>query len=805
VNTILQDIVSGIKTLSRQPRFTIVAVLTLALGIGATVAVFTVVNTVLLRRLPYADPQRLFVIRLDMPGSEGHPGISAPEAIEFRDKSTRIEGLAAVTPVAASLTSAGNMETVTAGSISTNLFTVLGIQPVLGRNLSLSEDMGKASVLNVLISYELWQRRFGGASDVLSRRIEVNNLDLGIAGVMPPRFSVYLGPDTPMPSQVDIWFPNEISGLPTAHETRTVGRLKPGVTLAQAQAEIDGIAARMIREDPQSYGTGDHAFRLVSLHDDIVNHARPAVLALFGAVSFVLLIACANVANLLLARCTVREREWSIRLALGAGSTRIVRQLLIEGFLLSGFGALLGLMLATWGLDLLIALTPINLPRHNDIGVDSTVLVFVLGVSMLSGIGFSLAPAIQLLRHDISSGLKAGGRTITGGDRPRLRTALIAMEVALSFLLLVGAGLMIRTFANLRNLHLGFSTERVLALEMEISGRDFPDVQRRLEFYRTALEKVSTIQGVESASAINQLPLGEWQFTESYALDPSGFARTAESRTVMPGVFKTLGIPMLAGRDFRDDDTATLRPLVIVDERLAAGAWGVEQAVGKQILLRPNRRNSQWAEVIGVVRHVRLEQLRGEGGAQIYLPHHLFPVFGMTVTVRTALAPAVLAPTLRKELESLGGKRPVHRVVTLEEHVARASADTRFELTLLASFGLIALMLCVVGVYGVISYAVSRRTVEIGVRMALGARAGDVIRLITRDVSRPVGIGLGLGIVLAFGLTRFLGNMLFGVPPTDASTFAFVIALVAIAAAAASYIPTRTALRTDPTVALRRE
>src|SRR5688572_7130201 len=362
VNTILQDIVSGIKTLSRQPRFTLVAALTLALGIGATVAIFTVVNTVLLRPLPYNDPQGLFVIRLDMPESKGHPGIAAPEAIEFRDKSTLIDGLAAVTPVMASLTSAGNMERVTAGSISTNLFTVLGVRPVLGRNLSLSEDMGKASVLNVLISYELWQRRFGGVSDVLSRRIEVNNLDLGIAGVMPPRFSVYLGPDTPMPSQIDIWFPNDISGLRTEHQTRTVGRLKPGVTIAQAQAEIDGIAARMIGEYPQAYVAGDYAFRLVSLHDDIVNRARSPVLALFGAVSFVLLIACANVANLLLARCTVREREWAIRLALGAGGTRIVRQLLIEGFLRSVVGALLGLMLATWGLDLLIALTPINLP-----------------------------------------------------------------------------------------------------------------------------------------------------------------------------------------------------------------------------------------------------------------------------------------------------------------------------------------------------------------------------------------------------------------------------------------------------------
>jgi putative ABC transport system permease protein len=802
-----QDLRYGARVLWKSPTFTLVAVVALALGIGANSAIFSVVNAVLLRPLPYAEPERLVMV-WEENAKAGYPRDtpSAGNFIDWREQSQVFEGMAALAEQSFNLTGAGEPERIAGQRVSAGLFPLLGVEPQSGRALLPEEDQpGRDRV--VVLSHGLWQRRFGSDPSLVGRSISLNGESYAVAGVMPPGFQF---PDRETQLWVPIAFSSEEAANRGRHYLSVVARMKHGVTLRQAQGEMDAIAARLREQHPDE--NRDLGATVTTLHEHVAGEIKPALLVLLGAVGFVLLVACANVANLLLARAAARQKEIAVRVALGASRLRLVRQFLTESVLLGALGGGAGLLLSVWGVGLLKTFIPEDISQAAQVSVDARVLGFTAAVSLLTGLVFGLAPAAQASRFNLNETLKEGGRDSAAGARGnRLRNLLVVTEVALALVLLVGAGLLVNSFLRLRGVDPGFRTDNLLKMTVLPAEQKYPDRARRAVFYTELLNRVKTLPGVQSAAVTTSLPLTATGDSQGFSVegrpDPPGERRPAVvTRVVSPDYFATLGIPVLRGRGFDDQqDRAGVAPSILINEAMARRYWPGEDPLGKRITMGTPE-SGPWMPVVGVVRDVRQFELESEPKPQVYLSYLQAGIFRpKQLVVRTSVEPRGLAASVRGAVWSVDKDQPVSDISTMEEVVSESLARQRFSVLLLGVFAGLALLLAAVGIYGVMSYTVEQRRHEIGIRMALGAQAGDVLRLAVGQGLKLVLWGVLLGLCAALALTRLMSSLLYGVSATDPATFAAISLLLVCAGLLASYIPARRATKVDPLTALRYE
>src|SRR5262245_739937 len=809
-----QDLRYGARMLLKSANYTLIAVITLGLGIGADTAIFSVVNAVLLNPLPYAEPERMTLVwtKLEKIGLTQN-WVSEPEVLDFRQQSKLFESFGVVSGGSFSLTGAGEPEQLNGARVSTNLFSLLGVKMKIGRDFDPEEEKPGATRVAIL-SHRFWQRRFGGEQAVIGRTIYLNGAATTVVGVLPAHFALLLPAEAHIPKDLDIWAPYAVDYAKQPrydHGMTVIGRLKHGVTVAQVQSEMDAIAARL---DTTYYKNFGFAVKVVSMHGDIVKRTRPALLALMGAVGFVLLIACANVANLLLARAAAREKEIAVRAALGAGRRRVVRQLLTESVLLSLPGGLCGLLFAVWGMDVLTKLIPPDLPRVEEIKINGWVLLFTLSLTVLTGMLFGLAPALQSAKTNLTDSLKEGGRSMAGGARHRLRNAIVVGEVALSLVLLIGAGLVMRSFWRLMKVDPGFDSRHVLAMDLSLPESKYADDAAPEAFYRQLREKVRALPGVEAAAAISHLPLS--QTYSSGTMTFEGVSANAErgalasfevdQRVIMPDYFKVMKTPLLAGRFFTEQDGAGRPRVVIIDETLQRRLWPNASPLGKRLTYGYFTNNPEgWFEIVGVVKHIRHHRLDADVREQVYFPHAQRPFKQMTLAIRGASDPLDQAPAVRQAIRSLDPDQPVYRIRAMDSLVANALAPARFTFMLLTIFAGVAGVLAMVGIYSVMAYVVTLRTHEIGIRIALGAQARDMLNLVIRQGMTLASTGMALGLLASVGLQRVMKGLLYGVSATDPTTFIVISLLLTSATLMACYIPARRATKVDPVVALRGE
>ncbi|HWO02379.1 MAG TPA: ABC transporter permease [Blastocatellia bacterium] len=818
METFLQDLRYGSRMLLKRPGFTAVAVLALALGIGANSAIFSVVNGVVLRALPYRDPDRLMMVWSVWPLLQAQAGtrefpVSAADFTDWRDQNQVFEQIAAFNSQPFNLTGTGDPEFVGGVSSSASLFRLLGVEARLGRTFLSEEDQPGAGHV-VVISHGLWQRRFGSDPQILGQKLTLNDEPYTVVGVMPPGFQFPRKGEMPagyqFPRQADLytpltWTPNQISNR-DRNFLAVVARLKPGVAVAQAQSDMDSIAERGKQEYPQY--NAHKEISIVPLHQQVIGKVRTALLVLLGAVGFVLLIACANVANLLLARAASRQKEIAIRTALGASRPRVIRQLLTESVLLSLIGGTLGLLLAVWGIDLLLAISPSNLPRVDAVSVDGRVFGFTLAISLLTGILFGLVPAIQASKPDAAEALKEGGRASSIGHN-RFRGALVVSEVALSLVLLIGAGLMIRSFVQLLHSSPGLNPDNVLTLDVGLPRTKYTGPQQAA-FFQQVIERMKTLPGVQSAGAIYPLPMSGAEEGTGFIIEGKpdrelGDRRIAGPRWVSPDYFNTMGIALLRGRELSERDGADSPQVVIINEAMAASYFPDEEPLGNRVAFDLKDNQPNWREIVGVVRDVKHSAIDTEPKPEMYFPFTQVPTFFMTLVLRTTGSPLNLVAAARSEVLAVEKTQPISNVHTMEELLSNSVAQRRFNMLLLSIFAGVALLLAAVGIYGVMSYSVAQRTHELGVRMALGARTSDVLGLIVKQGMTLALIGVGIGLAAAFALTRIMASLLYGVSATDPMTFSVIALLLASIAFVACYLPARRATRVDPMVALRYE
>ena len=811
LETLIQDLKFGARTLLKSRGFALVAVLTLAVGIGANTAIFSVVEAVLLRALPYRDADRLVVLwennlRRNRPHNVVNPG----NLLDWREQASSFEGVAGFADQRFNLTGAGEPEEVAGQAATSNLFQVLGAQAALGRTLLPGDETAGQSV--VVISHGLWQRSFGGARDVIGKTLMLDGEGATVVGVMPPDFKWFVKENSLSGKPADVWvalaLPEQLRVGRRGRYLSAVARMKPGVTVEQARGEMDTVAARLEAQYPevdQGWGAS-----VVPLREQLAGEIRPALLVILGAVGFVLLIACVNVANLLMARSAGRRKELSLRAALGAGRLRIVRQLLTESMLLAVVGGATGLLLAHWGVGALVALSPPNLLGEGQVGVNLTVLAFTLAVSLLTGVAFGVAPALEASRLNLSESLKESARGNVGvGRAGRVRAALVVAEVGLALVLLVGAGLMVRSFLRLQSVHPGFDASNLLTMRVMLPQTKYPEDGRKVEFFRRAAERLRALPGVQSASAVSALPFADLGAATSFTVvgrpaPPVGERWGTDVRVADENYFRTMNIPVVAGRTFTEQEAVEDRKVAVVNEAMVRKYFPGEDPLGKRILVNMSTQPVP-TEIVGVVGDARYDKLDGELRPMVYWtpPQLTYP--SMTLVVRTSGDPAALAPSAVREIQAVDREQPVSDVRTMESWVADSTARTRFGTLLLGAFACVALLLAAVGVYGVISYSVAQRRNEIGIRMALGARAGDVLRLVIGQGMRLVLLGVALGVVGALALTRLMSGLLYGVTANDPATFAANALLLAAVSLLACYVPARRATRVDPLTALRRE
>ena len=829
---VLTDLKYAIRSFAKRPYFTSVLLLTLALGIGSNVAIFSVADAVLFRPLPYESPGELALIWTQLPATNVDRSlVSGPDLQDYVLETTLFEGFAGAVAIAGTITGEGPPEQVMTAWATWNLFDLLGVAPLLGRGFNEDDPFpidpeafgGPNPDLppgTVMLTYGLWQRRFGSDPSVVGRTIQLGGWGSVVAGVLPPDFHIYLPADAAMPTDVDAWIvmPSNISEFSRDVPWLTVvSRLKDGVTPDQAQQEMDAVAARL-RDVHQFHANQNMQIIVAGMHGDVVSHARPALFALLGAVGFVLLIACANVANLLLVRATGRGREIAVRAALGSGRGRIIRQMLTESGVLAVGGALLGVLFAWWGTRIIAAFSPGNLPRIDDVTIDGRVLAFTAGITVLAAFVFGLAPALRAVSGNLADSLKDRGSDSGGVRGNRLRTVLVVTEVALSLVLLIGAGLMVRSFAEIRKVEPGFDAEDVLTFEAPLPLLNYISTESRANFVNELGARLSEIGGVTSVGGVAPLPLtgGELYSVGSYGRigdsDDVYQANKADFRAVLPGYFETMRIELVAGRRFvpADNEREALS-VAVVDRKLAGRVFGEEDPLGKELLLDHFNDETfslerKAVQIVGVVGNVRSQSLAAEGRETIYVPYVFTPGFlALTFTLRTNSGAAHLVPLIRDEVNALDPEVPISEIATLESYVSDAMAETRFLLALIGVFAGIALLLASLGLYGVMSYSVRQRTREIGVRVAFGAEGADVVLLVLRQaiVLTATGIIIGLGVSLA--LRPVVEGLLVGVSSTDPLTFVGIPALLLSVAALATYIPARRAAAVDPVEALRDE
>ncbi|HEX8719946.1 MAG TPA: ABC transporter permease [Pyrinomonadaceae bacterium] len=825
LGTLRQDFKYALRRVLKRPGFTAVAVITLALGIGANTAIFSVVNAILLRPLPFDHPERLLLVWQTNPGIMETAPTSLPNFFDWREQNQVFEELAAwasYTTTKFNLTGGDQPEQVQYALCSSNLFSTLGVKPSLGRAFTAKEEEPGGERV-VMVSHGLWQRRFGSDPDFAGKSITLDGNTYTVVGVLPRDFRF-----VSFPKEADVWVP---LGLDPSQHRRyvrsilflsVVGRLKPGVSPEQAQANMSNVARTLADEYPENKNLGA---KVIALEKQVVGDIRPALQVLTAAVGFVLLIACANVANLLLARAVSRQREMAVRAALGASRRRLVQQLLAESLLLSVLGGLAGLLLAFWGIRSL-ALIPYNSPSMfvpfsvtgDQVGLDGRVLGFTVLVSLLTGPIFGLVPSLQASKVDQYHTIKEGGTKGGGSARLRnMRGLLVVTEVALSVVLLIGAGLMIKSFLRLQQVDPGFDPENVLSLDIGLPRSKYPQEQQVASFYERLLEKVEALPGVKSVGAVTALPLSNNDeltdfYVEGKPAPQSGQKPLLHHRKVSPNYFRTLNVGVRKGREFTARDRQGAPPVVVINEAMARKYWPDEDPVGRRLALSTEAYqggkfdlNGAWREVVGVVADVRHAGLGEQPEPEAYVPYLQSPNRDMTLVLRTASDPTQLAGAISRETYNIDKDQPVSNVRTMSQLLSTSLARPRFNFLLLTIFAGVALVLAAVGVYGVISYSVTQRTQEFGIRMALGAQVGDILRLVFREGMTLALVGIVIGLAGAFALTRYIASLLYGLSATDPLTFAGVSGVLALVAVLACYFPARRAVRIDPINALRYE
>lgn len=821
----LQDIRFGVRMLLKKPGFTLIAVLTLALGVGANSAIFSVVNAALLKPLPYPESDRLVWLAergLNFPTMS----ISYPNFTDWRAQQTVFEQIGVYNFASFNLTGRGEPLRLNATRISADALTAVRATPALGRLFTNEEDKAGAPLV-VVLSHGLWQSRFGGDPKILDQTVNFDGRPFTVIGIMAPGFL--------FPGKVDLWTPVGPKSSEPNYQSRGnhpglrgVARLKPGVTLEQARNDMEAIAVRLEQQYPD---TNKHnRVRVESLLDNYVRDSKWALWTLLGAVALVLLIACANVANLLLARAASRQKEMAVRAALGAGRSRIIRQLLTESLILALLGGGLGLLLAKEGVPLIIAMGGDALPRATEIGVDPAVLFFTLGIALLTGVLFGLAPAWQASRLDVQTVLKETSRTATAG-RAFLRRGLVVGEVALTLTLLVGAGLLLRSFYRLQQIKPGYSPDHALSLRLDLPGRKYETADQQIAFVQNLRTRLAALPGVREVGFASQIPLDDngWQtnfLIEGRPAPPPSERPSMEMTLVDPGYFRAMEISLLKGRYFTDQDNRAhllnrdLSKLngeqqwiagvksVIIDEEFARRHWPNENPIGKQVRLpwsdRPE--NQPLLEIIGVVARVKVERLNEQGGfVQAYMPMLQAPTTELTMVLKTTLDPESLATAARAQVSAVDPDQPIYGVQTLDAMRDQSLGSERLNLRLLAAFAIVGLLLAAIGLYGVLSQNVTERSHEIGVRVALGAQRRDVLRLVLKQGMSLAMVGVGVGLAASFAFTQLLKKLLYGVSVTDPATYGVIVPLLLLVAFLACYLPARRATRVDPLTAIRAE
>lgn len=811
MDSIFKDIRYGVRGLLKRPGFTAIVVVTLALGIGASTAIFSVVNSVLLRRLPYKTADRIVAIQeLNPQGTRVQ--VTAANFLDWRAQNTVFEHLAAIRIATTNLALSDRAERLDMAQTSANFFDVFGVGPQYGR-LFLPQDEQAGHTPVVVLSHALWTRRFGSDQGIIGKPVTLDGSNYTVIGIAPPGFQY--------PDKTELWLP-PLRLVPEAYpqvdpaQNRGLGYLaavallKPGVTVAQAASEMETITTRLRQQYPE---TNNRRFnRVVSLHDHLIGNNRAMLLLLFGAVMFVLLIACANVANLLLANASARHKEIAIRAALGASRKRIAQQLLTESATLALAGGALGLLLSFWGVALITRLLPTDFPRLNEIHTDWRVLVFTTVASLLTGFLFGLAPALSLSRGDVQEAMKESGRGTAGGVRSsRLRHALIVAEVALSVVLLAGAGLLFRSFLQLQSVNAGFTPQQVLTARLTPSGNDFRTDADFVTFYDNVLQRLREVPGVQYAGIINTLPLSKGPTTgfrvEGRPVLPRDQWSPTNFRAVSSDYFSAMGIPVMHGRALTDRDDNGAPGVLVVNQALADRDFPGESAVGKRVTFgnTDNNRQPVWFEIVGITANVRSLELREEPPPEIYFSAKQNPFVNMSLVIRSTVEPTTLAASVRQVVTDVNKSVPVADIKTMEHIVTESVTQPRFNVFLLGLFSFIALVLSAAGIYGVTAYTVTQRTHELGIRLALGAQVGDVLKMILGQGMAVIGVGLVLGLVSAFALMRLLRSLLFGVGENDPLTFAAITLVLLLVALLACYIPARRATKVDPLVALRYE
>jgi len=806
---LLRDLRFGLRMLARSPGSSAAAVLCLALAIGATTAVFSFENAVLLRGLPYRDAARIFIVwNQFLTNNDPKEDFSIPEFLDFREQAKSFADLAATRPALSSLTGDGDPELLVTVHVSPNLFRLLGVAPGLGRWFLPDEERpGRDRV--AILSHELWQRHFSSDPGVIGRKVIIDNEPYTVVGVTAEGFYFRRkGRDLWLPLTVDLAAQPKRDN----RQYEVYARPRDGVAPEAAQAEVDAIARQFARAHPESYPAGSgYGMKLASYRDEVIGDSRPALLLLGGAVALVLLIACANVANLLMARATTRDREVAVRIAFGAGRPALLRQFLVESLLLALAGGALGLLLAAWGVRLTAHMNIAKLPRLDEVSIDANVLLFTVLVTVLTGVLFGFAPALQALRGNLLHSLKQGGRGGSeGAERQLPRRLLVVVEVAVALMVLVGAGLLVQSFVRMAQIKPGYNPHDVLTLELFLPAPKYPDKTQRVTFWNRLVERLDAIPGVVSAGTVNAVPLGKVQETgdleiEGLTLKPGQPAPQAAWRMCSPDYFRTMGTPLVEGRFFTPLDNDKAQAVAIVDRGVAKRFWPGASPIGKRLKMTGQDSAGEWRTVVGVVGDVKHVSFDADSPPHVYAPLAQYPRLFQYVVIRTTGDPAALAPAARAAVREIDRDQAVFRVESMDEKVAITTAWRRFYTALLGCFAVVALALAMVGVYGVTAFSVAQRRREIGIRMALGARRCSVLGLVLGQAMLLAGIGVALGVGAALALVRVAASLLFGVSATDLGSFAGGALLLVAMAIVASWLPARRASRLDPVLALAAE